>query len=576
MALAIRQVGPPRRQQATRRPITLTLVWRQVITPKAVVGLAFLAVFLTFYIAIILVWEDFTDYALGGVPPGGGLGATRSGRFWPLGLIELNLIPHFTDTAIDYHVMPIVQLLILFFILLVLDAELSVAARTVLAIFAFLNASILHSFSGLILQERDVLLFLSCLVLSVKRFEQTQSIAWAVAAVVSAQIMIYCKEPAFLLLLGFAMGRLILRCRDGYHRGWDYYRLWDKESLLDLCFTFLAVLFLLIYIYQIGIHPGSNYATDARVPWPELPLGYLSVDPLAWVFMAVVLGRIYLILRRRVIPSLLWDGLAFGGVAYFLAYLYLSIFTVYYLAPVDLIAVLYVGRFVVLSWKTMHSPGKIAAVLLTFIIVVQDVLVSAFVVFERKNVIHAKVELASMVKTQYWSGAGHELRLFFPFADLFEIMEFAAYLNYRGVPVEGAMDEPSGANSVILVTRAVAKDGPCLGGTSIRCRAAKEGPAPGDLVIMLPDDEASLAKASVYREPQDLLFSYEPRPLIPDWLHSLFASLHPCAYRLFLSHGRRGDFLPHGRDGDPMICPQRRVNDQRLTRIGQFKPHSSA
>jgi hypothetical protein len=255
----------------------------------------------------------------------------------------------------------------------------------------------------------------------------------------------------------------------------------------------------------------------------------------------------------------LWDGLAFGGAAYFLAYLHLSIFTVYYLAPVDLVAVLYVGRFVVLSWKTMHSPGKVAAMLLAFIFLFQDVLVSAFVVFERKNVIHGKVELASVVKTQYRSGAGHDLRLFFPFADLFVITEFAVYLVSRGVPVEGLeglMDEAPGPNRVIVATRAVAEDGPCLEWTPLTCHAVKGAPAPGDLVMMLPDDETSLAKASVYREPQGLLFSYEPRPHIPEWLHSLFASLHPCAYRLFLSHGRRSDFLPHGRTGDPMICPK--------------------
>ena len=551
VALAVGQVGPPRRQEATRRPVNLTLTRRQVNTPKGVVGLACLAVFLTFYITIILVWEDFTDYAYGGFTFGTLRGHDYAlgvdGRFTPLGLQEFNLIRHFTDTNIGYHVLPIVQLLMLLFILLMLDAELSLAARAALAILAFLNPSILTSFSGLVLQERDVLFFLACLVLSVKRFDQTKSIAWAVAAVVSAQIMIYCKEPAFLLLFGFAMGRLILRCRDGHHKGWDYHRLWDKESRLDLCLAFLGVLFLLVYVRRIGIHPGTNYATSAGVPWPELPLGYLSVDLLAWLFMAVVLGRIYLILRRRVVPLLLWDGLAFGGAAYFLAYLYLSIFTIYYLAPVDLIAVLYVGRFVVLSWKTMHSSGKIAAMLPAFIILFQDVLVSAFVVFERKNVIHAKVEIASVVETQYRSGAGHDVRLFFPFADLYAITEFASYLDYRGVPVEGAMDGASGPNSVFLATRAIAKDGPCVGWTVFRCHAVKGGPAPGDLVIMLPDDEASLAKASVYREPQDLLFSYEPRPPIPYWLHSLFASLHPCAYRLFLAHGRRGD---------PTICPK--------------------
>ena len=70
------------------------------------------------------------------------------------------------------------------------------------------------SFGALILAERNVLFFLARLVLSVKRFEQTRSTAWAVTAVVCAQSMIYFKETAFLLLWGFAVGRLILRCRN--------------------------------------------------------------------------------------------------------------------------------------------------------------------------------------------------------------------------------------------------------------------------------------------------------------------------------------------------------------------------
>jgi hypothetical protein len=54
----------------------------------------------------------------------------------------------------------------------------------------------------------------------------------------------------------------------------------------------------------------------------ELVLGYLRIDLLAWLFVAVVLGRIYLILPHRVAPLLLWDGIAFGGVAYFFGFLY--------------------------------------------------------------------------------------------------------------------------------------------------------------------------------------------------------------------------------------------------------------
>jgi hypothetical protein len=51
------------------------------------------------------------------------------GRFFPLGYQEFNLLRHFTDTITGYHVPPIAQLLIFSWILLILDDELSVAAR---------------------------------------------------------------------------------------------------------------------------------------------------------------------------------------------------------------------------------------------------------------------------------------------------------------------------------------------------------------------------------------------------------------------------------------------------------------
>jgi hypothetical protein len=532
VAVAVGLVAAPKRQVATKRPTSLSLTWRQVGTPKAVATLTFLAVFLASYIAMILAWEDFayidhehfTQITLKGhniylqIRP-------DIGRFFPLGFQEFNVIRHFTVTITGYHALPIIQLLIFFLILLILDTELSIAARATLAILALLTPSILTSFNGLIFPERNVLLFLACLALSIRHFEQTRSIVWAVAAVVSAQIMIYEVETAPLLLLVFAAGRLILRCRNGCYAGWDPARLWDKESRLDLCLTALGLLFLLYYFAVTGIHGNMNYAVITRQPRAEVVLSYMRVDLLAWLFVAVVVSRIFLVMSHRMAPSLLWDGLAVGGVVCFLAYLYLSMFSIYYPAATDLIAVLYVGRFGVLSWAKMRSWSKTAALLLTFTILFQDVLVSAFAVFDRKNVIHAKAEIASVVKTRFRSNDGNVFRLFFPFASRYSIMEFAAYLDYRGLPVEGARGE-TGLNSVVLATRAIAEDGPCVEWMSIRCHAVS-GPAPGDLVIVLPDDLASLAQASAYRESAgELLFLYKPRPPIGHGLRSLFDSLH--------------------------------------------------
>src|SRR5690349_11050422 len=211
------QVAIPISQNAKSRPVDLVPVWRRVKAPGDVAALTLLAVFVAFYVVMTLIWEDFAYYdnsqltqsTLKGhnwamsinIDPG-------SGRFWPLGLQEFNLIRHFTDTITGYHVLPIAQLLIFSWILFILEDELSTTARAALVILTLLTPSILFSFISLVFVERNVLFFFACLILSVRRFEQTRVIAWAVAAVVCAQIVIYSKETASLLLLGFAVSRL--------------------------------------------------------------------------------------------------------------------------------------------------------------------------------------------------------------------------------------------------------------------------------------------------------------------------------------------------------------------------------
>jgi hypothetical protein len=269
-----------------------------------------------------------------------------------------------------------------------------------------------------------------------------------------------------------------------------------------------------------------NYAVLARLPRSDVVLGYIRVDLLPWLLIGVLLARIYLVLQYRAAQLLFWDGLAAGGVAYFFAYIYLSMFRVHYPAPVDLIAVLYVGRFAVLSWKKVPSWVKSAVTALVLIIICQDVLVSSFVIIETKNVIQGKVRIAAVVQAQYRRHPGKNIRLFFPFAGGYVITEFGAYLNSLGVPVEGATDEASGPNEVVLTraSRMSAKDGPCVESNSITCYFVP-GPAPGDLVIVLPDDDASLAKVSAYRDKGVVLLYSEPRLPISRWLHSVFDSL---------------------------------------------------
>jgi hypothetical protein len=496
----------------------------------AVAALMLLGVFLTLYIVIILMWEDFDYYdndifllkTLKGLNLS--LRAGFGGRFFPLALQEFNLVRHFTDSAAGYHVLPIVQLLAFCCILLVLDSELSIPARVGLTFASLLTPSIFISFSSLEAPERNILFFLVIFALSIKLFEQTKSIPWAVSAVVCAQFMIYYKETCFLLLFGFAATRLFLRWRNGDHAALNYKRLWDAESRLDLCLAALALLFVLHYIAVVGIHGNADYAVEHRQPLAEIELAYLKCDPLAFFLVGVVVSRAWLIMRDRTTPWLLWDGLAVGGVACFLGYQILHMFSSYYLAAVDLIAVLYVGRVALLSWGNMRRWSQLTVAMLALAILFQGASVSAFAAFERKNVIHAKAEIASVVLTRYQLAGSNAFKLVFPFSHPYVIMEFGAYLNYRGVPLEGLEDEASGSSVVALATGAVAEDGPCVSWAPVRCHA-ESVPATGDLVIVLPDDEVSLEQTREYRDRGELIFSYQPRPAMPHWLYSFIGSV---------------------------------------------------
>ena len=501
-------------------------------SPAVILAVAFLSLFLACYIAGSLVWEDFTDYdnshftneTLAGhdiprqISP-------EAGRFWPLGYQEFNVLRHVTLSVTGYHALHIVQLVLLSGILLVFDEELSLKARVALITLALFTPSILISFSGLIYAEWNVIFWLVCLVWFVKRFEQTQATVWAVAALVSSQVMLYYKETAFLLLLGFAVGRLLLRCWKVNPAGWDVKRLGNPESRLDICLALLVAPFWLYYLAAMFPNYRTSYTDDIRLPLAQVLASYLKLDLLVWVFVAVMLARIFLILRRKVAPSPLWDGLALAGIGFLVGYLSLRVYSAYYLAPVDLIAVLYVGRLAILSIENMRLGTKLCVLVFLSLVLLQTISLSAFRMYERKNVIHAKAKIGRAIKARYERDPQNVKRLFFPFAYPFAILEFASYLNYLGVPVEGVPTGSAATNSIEMVGKAILKDGLC-GYRTIVCHPGSS-PNSGDLVVVLPDDFTRTDELNSYRQDgTGTLFTYHPRPSIPQWLHPFMNPLY--------------------------------------------------
>ena len=491
----------------------------------SVLSIVLLSVFLICYIAGCLVWEDFaysdnTIFTLSSLagrdypPPIW----PDEGRFFPLSHQEFNVLAHVTHSATGFHTFRVIQLLVVCVFLLLLDDQLSLGGRVGLITLLLITPSIWISFSGLIYPEANVLFWLVGLIWSVKHFEGNHAFRAGAAAIISAQCMLYYKETAFLLVVGFAAGRLVLRCRTEDGSGWDFKKLWVPESRLDFCLVFLVAIFSLYYLAAMFPNYSMGYADLNRLPLTEIIAAYLKLDLLVWVLIVVVSVRTIMILRGKLAPMLLWDGLGLAAIGCVVGYLVLRMEAGYYLAPADLIAVLYLGRLLILSFPKMGSVARLATATLLILILVQDLALTSFRMYERKNLIHAKSEIGRLVKARYQSDPLNPGRLFFPYANTHRIKEFGAYLSYLGIPVEGVPRDSNNEPGILLIVKEAKVEGSCEGPGTPVCRTGNS-PNSGDLVIFLPDDFSRTGSSDFDRgQESEPLLSYEPFPPVPSWL----------------------------------------------------------
>jgi len=468
--------------------------------------------FLTGYVAVILVGEEFTAYdnaqftmySVRGIPFPNPIWR-EAGRFFPLGLQQFNLLGRFTRSAAGYHAFAILQTVILFSILLVLDERLCGPARAVLAALALVLPSVVHSFLGLIYPECDVLFWLACLALSVQLFARTRSVRWALFAVLSAQFALYYKEPVFLFLLTFAVVRILLRAKCSGSLRKDFR---NVETRLDLSIAAVSLAFVAFYAIVILSNSSLQYLAEHQISRFQTARAYLRFDWLVWVFAAFTLVRMYHVVRGAAAPVLLWDGLACGAMVYFFAYLALRMVSEYYLAPADLIALLYLGRFLLLSWGGMRTPFRAVSAAVAALVVVQILDWSVIRVVERKYVIQRKASVANVIVAMRTRDPGRVKRLYFPFTSPLGVAEFAAYLSYRSVPVEEVGHASSGGAHVEFYSAQMSQTGRCVPFHDFVCHA---GPAPDqDLAVVFPDDTYPSSGFKLHHELEQKLVARDP------------------------------------------------------------------
>lgn len=493
------------------------------------VALLLLSVFFAGYSAMILAGEDFagydnaqfTAYSARGIdfPPSIW---REGGRFYPLAMQQFNVVGRFTRSIAGYHAFQIAQLLALTAILVSLDEEVSIAWRCALAVTIMGVPSVAISFSGLIYQECDLMLWLACMVFSIQLFARTRSTWFAVSAALSAQIALYYKEPMFILLLAFAASRVLLRAR---FSGGLLKVVRDAESRLDLFIAAEALVYAGYYAIVMFGATTLQYMNDRRSPLITAVRIYGRIDWLIWIFVAFTLVRLYRVWRGSVSPALLWDGLACGGVAYFGAYLVIRIVTPYFLAPADLIAVLYLGRFLYLAWGGMKTPMRAAAVMTAVLVLSQNLDHAAFNVLERKWFIQQKRRVADAIIERHRRDPEHPVKLYFPFSSEYYLAEYSSYLTYRGLTVE-EMPPVSGKKALVeIYTDRLARTGRCVFWEPFVCHAGPVGPE--GVTVVLPEDPVSPTQLKPYEEAKQKLLPQGPGSLRPGRLYRALEFFRP-------------------------------------------------
>lgn len=476
-----------------------------------VLALIVFAVFIVLCVVIMLYKEDFayydndqlTDFSLRGVsfaPPIW----TGSGRFFPLGFQEFNLLALITKSPAGFHAIAAAQLILVAWALLVILDDYRMSYRVLIVMTAMLAPSFVIAFTGLIYPERNIIFWLVMIMLCLDRYVKTNSPVYVVGCLVATQFVLYYKETVVVFIACYAGSRLWWEASQARRDGSS----WEgaiQKGLLSLGMLCLAAIWGLLFLVTIVGHGQSSYLAAHHQTPGVVFLAYLQTDWVPFILAATLCARSLEVVRSNGEFDPLWDCLGVGAIAYFFAIIGLRMVSGYYMAPVDLVGIVYVGR-IALRWLATPTMGRVTvAVLIVACLWLHNVAYSAFRIVERKSLIANRKELAEFVHN-YPSRTG-KMELFFPYGSQYHLMGVSSYLRYKDVPLAGVQDAPADKGRQIVIEGA----GPfphnrCVEYREYSCTHV-DTPGDGALIIVLPDDDVSMGEAEMAGRGSELLLS---------------------------------------------------------------------
>ncbi len=459
-----------------------------------------MALFVCFFVFVIYYREDFacfdcdqlTDFAVVGhrFPPIW----PSEGRFFPLGFQEFNLLRHVTRTPFGFQSVAAAQLVILAGVLLSVLKECRMAWRALIAVAVIVTPTLVISFTGLIYPERNALFWLTILILCLQRANSKITSIYFLACFVATHFLLYYKEPLVVLVIGYAASRMLLAVYSNRRAEQGSWREFLRRNIVTVGLLVVAAIYsilFLVFMFPFPFRPSSYIRNQLDVQHLDkvaaLP-AFLRTDWVVSLLAVVLLLRVARFVLAGQALEPMWDSLAIAAMAYFAAILGVGIYADYYLAPVDLIAVLYLGRLAAL-WVPPRFSWRTAIVGMAYVcLVAHNAASSTLKILERKERILSESELAGFLKNYNAQSGRERIEVFFPKTNGFRLAEISSYLLYKGIRLarrEGMLDGAS--PEFVVAGTGNYPSGICHDDKPYLCKHENE-PEEGGLIVLLPGD----------------------------------------------------------------------------------------
>ena len=252
------------------------------------------------------------------------------GRFFPLGLLDNNLLIPFGNSPLAYQIERSILLCIVVASMFVLTWRMSNVTFASLATLLFLTAPDLFLvYSESIFPEALLLVFLTMFFLLYHRATSSTArmknqVFAALAACLCAAVATYCKEPVFGLLLIFSCVQVLFGFK--------------KQTTSALAIHGFVVINAIVFVslYWLWCSGGQNYAAlRAEGSGATVMSMFLQNfgSPMAILALVIAVYRMWRLLVGRDREFLFSDGLLLAGIGYGFAFCLMKLGSNYYVVP---------------------------------------------------------------------------------------------------------------------------------------------------------------------------------------------------------------------------------------------------